>query len=587
MQPASDGPEPSNNLKRYGPLGVIVVLLVVIGAVVVLSGGDDDDDETATDDTTTEGTEGGAPVTAGAPAPTGEMPITYAEAEEAGTVDDYTWPDTCDTETGFTRLPTTYGTPCVPEFEGDNGGATSNGVTADTITVVRYVPDQSADLSALLGSFNVDDTPEAQGETLRDYIEIFSSTAELYGREIEVIDYQGTGAADDVVAAKADATQVLAEHDPFAVIGAPALDRGTFAEELASNGVICLECGTAMPDAVVQEHAGYIWGALPSVNQYLGNLNAWVAAGGATSEANAEYAGDEAYHDQPRKVGVVHFEQDPPIFQDTAEENAGSLENVLLREPYLLDFATMPTKATEIMAKFKQEGITTVVFLGDPIMPIYLTQAATEQEYFPEWIFTGTVLTDTNVMARQFDPTQMEHAFGISQLAVPTNQELQENILLYRWWTGDDEAIPPSEAQYNLIAPRARFLVNGIHMAGPDLNPETYEQGMFRIPPAGGSSTLPQVSFGNWGFFPEPDYMGIDDSSEIWWDGATTAQDERGEEGPGVWRRSRNGDRFTAVDAPEPRPFIEEDTVTVLEELPEEAVLPEYPPPPGSPAAGG
>ena len=52
------------------------------------------------------------------------------------------------------------------------------------------------------------------------------------------------------------------------------------------------------------------------------------------------------------------------------------------------------------MAKFKNEEITTIIFLGDPIMPGYLMDAATTQEYYPEWIFTGTVLTDTNVLAR-------------------------------------------------------------------------------------------------------------------------------------------------------------------------------------------
>ena len=31
--------------------------------------------------------------------------------------------------------------------------------------------------------------------------------------------------------------------------------------------------------------------------------------------------------------------------------------------------------------------------------------AATEQEYFPEWIFTGTALTDTNILARGWDPS--------------------------------------------------------------------------------------------------------------------------------------------------------------------------------------
>jgi hypothetical protein len=60
--------------------------------------------------------------------------------------------------------------------------------------------------------------------------------------------------------------------------------------------------------------------------------------------------------------------------------------------------------------------VTTVVFLGDPVMPIYLTKAATDQNYYPEWIITGTVLTDSTALGRNYDQTQWAHAFGISSL---------------------------------------------------------------------------------------------------------------------------------------------------------------------------
>ena len=49
-------------------------------------------------------------------------------------------------------------------------------------------------------------------------------------------------------------------------------------------------------------------------------------------------------------------------------------------------------------------------------MPIYLTQAATAQGYFPEWLVSGTVLTDSTVMGRQYDQRQWAHAFGLSVL---------------------------------------------------------------------------------------------------------------------------------------------------------------------------
>ena len=72
------GGRKGNPLAKWGPLALIVVLLVAVGAFVVAGGGDDDSDE-----------DGAAPeageLAEGAPEPTGQMPITHAEAQEAGT----------------------------------------------------------------------------------------------------------------------------------------------------------------------------------------------------------------------------------------------------------------------------------------------------------------------------------------------------------------------------------------------------------------------------------------------------------------------------------------------------------------------
>jgi hypothetical protein len=78
-----------------------------------------------------------------------------------------------------------------------------------------------------------------------------------------------------------------------------------------------------------------------------------------------------------------------------------------------------------------------------------------------------------------------------------------------------------------------------------------------------------------------------DDSVEIWWDPEAEGTDEIGRVGKGMWRFSRGGERFTSLDAPPPAPFEEEGTVVQFSELPEVDRAPDYPPPPGSPAADG
>ena len=62
-----------------------------------------------------------------------------------------------------------------------------------------------------------------------------------------------------------------------------------------------------------------------------------------------------------------------------------------------------------------------------------------------------------------------------------------------------------------------------------------------------------------------------------------------GLEGPGMLRYVEGGKRYTPGDWPtDPLPIFEEEgSVTVYDEVPETDVLPDYPPWPGSPAAGG
>jgi hypothetical protein len=575
-----------NPLAKWGPLAVIVVLLLAVGAFVVAGnrGGDDDSGDDAGSGSDT------GELAEGAPEPTGRMPLTYAEAQDGGTVDDYDWGDRCDTDSAKVRIPTVYAMPCVPVFDGDNGGATTGGVTADTIRIVRYVP-QANDAAASFGPLAAaaDDSQDEQHQTMQDYFDIYSSQAELYGRQIELIDYPATGAATDVVAARADGRQIAEELEPFAVLGGPGLDEGAFAQELTAHDIVCLDCAGALPADMLKDMEPLVWSALPSGEQILTTMGAWTTRLGetATAEENvAQWAGGPQ-QDKPRKFGVIHFDQDPPIF---AVDEDDIPEGIDLVDSYLLDPTTIPQRTQELVARFKSQGITTVAFFGDPYTLTFLTQAATEQGWFPEWVITGTAFTDTIAFGRGYDPQQVAHAFGISQTAATTPQDLQDGVQLYRWYFGGDDTMPPASTLYTVLSYPAQFIVQGIHMAGPDLTPETFARGQFRVPPAGGGPTRAQVSFGNWGFFPGlgTDYAAIDDDSEIWWDPTVEAPDEIGTPGTGVWRRAHGGERFiNAEDVPAPDPFGDPaDTVTVVDPLPAEDAAPAYPPPPGSPAVG-
>src|SRR4029077_4777749 len=114
-----------------------------------------------------------------------------------------------------------------------------------------------------------------------------------------------------------------------------------------------------------------VWSAAPGADQFLQTLNAWTAHFEKMPDGgeNAGCAGTDAMRPSPRKIGVIHFDFDPPLL---APPKSDVPDTVAAIESYVLDFATMPQKATELMAKYKSEDITTIFFLGDPIMPQYL-----------------------------------------------------------------------------------------------------------------------------------------------------------------------------------------------------------------------
>ena len=252
---------------------------------------------------------------------------------------------------------------------------------------------------------------------------------------------------------------------------------------MARNKIICIACGLALPDSFTQEHAPYIWGIRPSPEQFLTNFTGYVV--NSLLGKKAEFAGDPAMHEQERMFGVVHFEQDPPVFTalDRAPRaSAGPSRATRPRSPRPTSSrsASSPSGRRRVIAKMKAEGVTTVIFLGDPLMPIYLTQQATAQDYHPEWLIAGTVFTDTTTLGPALRPGPVAprlrrlqpggpHPAG--DLRAPTS--CTSGTSASRRWRRRPSAV---------ILPPLSQLFLGIHLAGPDLTPETFQAGLFKPP---------------------------------------------------------------------------------------------------------
>ncbi|MDZ7731748.1 MAG: hypothetical protein U5R31_00345 [Acidimicrobiia bacterium] len=192
----------------------------------------------------------------------------------------------------------------------------------------------------------------------------------------------------------------------------------------------------------------------------------------------------------------------------------------------------------------------------------------------------GVGLIDSTIYGRTYDQQQWENAFGLSYGAAPQDPEVSSYGALYRWYNC---AEPPAADTIELVYPIPSFFYSILQGVGPDLTHENFAEAAFNADPTARGVTVPSLSWGGpeKGRWDEPDYQGVDDGTEIWWDPDASGPDETGTEGTGMYRYVDGGERYLPGEWPEEDPdvFVEEGSVTIYDEPPEAEVAPDYPSP--------
>jgi Periplasmic binding protein len=523
-------------------------------------------------------------VTAGTPAaaagkPANPGPLTFDEAQAQGkTVD---WGPNCDTTTGRVAVPSGYAPPCVaPWAGGNNGGSTAPGVTKTTITVALYQTQPDLLQQAFFAQSGSDESLAKERDTTQSYIDYFSAHYQLYGRKVVLVTVKASGAPDDAVAAKADAIKVATQIHAFASFGGPA-ETTAYAEELAARKVLCVgDCLIAEPESFLESHSPYLWPTLASPEQASEHWAAFV--GTQLAGGNARYAGDAALTRKKRVFGVVHYDDATGTFKQSVTHFEQRLASYKVKPavtiPYTLDLSTAQEDASLVITKLRSAHVTSVILVSDPVFPTFLTQEATKQGYFPEWVVLGYAFTDTTVFGRQYDQRQWAHAFGVSLLPARTTDAIDELGNLITWQTGQ----PPAAKTFRELVQAPLIFFTGVHLAGPRLTAQTLRAGLFRFPSAPTTTpTRAHFSWGHHGLWSGVDVTAGDDATVIWWDPKATGPDEVGNEGTGLYRYADGGARYLPGKWPKTKVGLYDDatSITVLTSLPPADAPPSYPSP--------
>jgi hypothetical protein len=474
---------------------------------------------------------------------------------------------------GRIAIPSAFAGECYAQRP--SAGATGPGVTADKVTIVLYQPAPDPLIDQFLAAVGVTDSPEQILATYKGYFEIYQKYYETYGRRVELVPFKGTGAATDDIAARADAATIAETIKPFAVLGGPALAAG-FGDELSKNKIIQIDLSSSKDSDYFNEHAPYNYNVLQAPDQLSGVVAEYIAK--RLKGKPAKHAGDLKLQTKERKFGLIYLSIPGANAEALLQTFNQQLKDAGVEVPVQVGSVDPTASAAQQIARLKQEGVTTVLFWGDPLSPKNFTTEATSQNYFPEWIVTGNGLVDTATFARAYDPKQWSHAFGISQLFARGKPEANWAYALYRWYHNVD---PPAPNAATTVFPSPSVLFSGIMAAGPRLTAASFRDGLFAATPIGGGLTVPQASFGNHGFFPKPDYNVIDDAVEVWFDPNVSGPDERGQTGKGMYRYVDGGKRYLPGKWPagDPKVFVQDGAVSIYETTPPEDEPPDYPRP--------
>lgn len=412
-----------------------------------------------------------------------------------------------------------HGPTCRPSaWSGDNGGETAHGVTAEDINIVTYVPKRNPQVQAILAAAGTASSAQVQ-EVLARYEKWFNDRYELYGRHVNLLFQEGPGDGADPALNQADAATIATDLNAF-YVSCPSC-AGSFHDELIRRGIPSTTVIVPFLNEYHEKSAPYLYGVLPDFDLTTQSAAEYYCK--RMLGRNAVHAGDATLAAQPRKLAIIAIDT-PDNGGDrfkAAIEACGGEVSVLVK--YASDITTAQQQATNAMLQVRQSGANVVTCVCDVIAPVFFTTAASEQNYFPEWLQNGLFAMDSFKAAQLYDQQQWSHAFGVGSISKPDPTEEEEWYHPYKEGGGTDmTAIENAGGAYYSGIVQA---IDAIEKSGPNLTIEAFTNSMLTMPAYGfdrvGGS---HQSFGLNG--PGP-WTRVDDHTEIWYDPNRTAPNDR------------------------------------------------------------
>ncbi len=406
--------------------------------------------------------------------------------------------------------------PCVASWAGgSNGGATSPGVTAETITVVMYHNKENPASSGIAKQVGVYMSPEEDQAYLKAAGGFINKQYQLYGRTLKLVHVVGQCdiAPPQESCFRSEADSLVAQYKPFAVFWVNNMNEVAFLDELSRKGVVNWG-GWNFSDGFSRSLRPFHWDLLMG-GDYQSDLAAehWCKqlANRPASFAGADLTG------KTRKVAILTA--DTPMTAPNGRRLLSLLKKCDHNDPqlqlYSSNTSTAASQSTSLMAQLHRDGVTSVLWFSDPIAPVYATAQMTSQGYFPEHVLVGSGLLDFDALGQAYDQQQWKNAFGLSDIGASTPIAQTD---AGRVWVAGGGGSTSGLSDYSAVVWGYLSLVaTGLERAGPTLTPLTFERGLLSMPGFGGwrDKHDPRLWLTQFG---RDDYSAISDVRQVYWD---------------------------------------------------------------------
>lgn len=428
------------------------------------------------------------------------------------------------------QIESVYAPPCATAFTGNNGGATSKGVTSNAINVCFQMELTGTVPTSQEITDDASPSETANHRTYRVLKQYFNSRYQFFGRQVHFFYVTGDSSQSGDAKERSRAQQADEQFHCFATIQET---NPAGSDELARRHIYTYTLAQT-PEKYFQDHDPYLWSFTP--------------AGSQAVRLGAEYACKKLAHKpakftQPplstapeRKFGAIVYNL--PAYDNPGPQIKSEMAKCGVNVDPIVTYDLTGSGASiqglsSAVATMNVNNVTTVFYLGDLISSVLFTQNAKQQNYFPEWFIPGFGGVDTGHIARDYDQDEWTHAFGFSFYEIPKPDEETE---CYKAYHDIDPNNDPDSGMCTYMWGDMVQMFGSMQAAGPHLTIDSIKQAMLNqkhLPP-----DPPWHMAG--GYAPD-DHTYPDWASEIWWDKNAIGSDGQ----KGSYEFTHGGKRYT------------------------------------------